>query len=128
MYNRENLKLMLKKTNTKIKSLQNAIAKCNTIVYTEQNAEELTAVKEFIVYKLNLQEDIYNLIKNYIDGKCEHSEEQFYEDLESFKALYNEVCKNDYLTHLQKIYSNTSENEIKSNKKIIKKITNIETL
>lgn len=111
MYNREMLKKMLRKANKKINSLKSAIAICNKVVYTEQNEQEIKSAKSFIEYKLVLLEDMATLIKDYFNSNNEYSEDRFFESLESLKKLYNKLCTDAYLTHLQEVYGQMVETE-----------------
>lgn len=109
MYTNKTLIKLYKKT-TRIKhSLARTNMICNSIKYTEQNTEELNNVKAFIAFKLDVLADIRALIEQFFKSKQEFPTSEFEEQLNELTEYFNKIAKDAYLSHLQQMYSNQSQ-------------------
>ena len=97
----EELKEILKKAKQIKKDVITERNKCNMLVYTPQNEEDLRIVKAFIEFKLNLIDEIILLAATGIQNFRYESEIGDY--LQSVKKLqtnYNKTAKDEYYSNL----------------------------
>ena len=113
MYTNQDLKNLLKKCNKLHSSLLRTRNACNSAVYNEQNTEEINDVKAYIEYKIDLLNDISNLITNFLKGNLNSSADEMAEELNNYRAQFNALTKDSYLSRLQQIYSRQFNAEIK---------------
>lgn len=112
MYTKESLKQMLKKANKTKASLTRAHFACNETVYTEQNKEELNETKAYIEYKIDLLNDIINLINNFLAGNLHCNIDELFETLNYYKDQFNVLSNDERLSRLQQIYTRKIDEEV----------------
>ena len=113
MYTNESLKKLLKKCTKLQNSLMRTRAACGEAIYDEQNTEEINDVKAYVEYKIDLLNDISNLIKNFLKGYLNCTIEEMAETLNYYRSQFNALTKDSYLSRLQQIYSRQLNEEIK---------------
>ena len=105
MYTDKQLKQIYKQA-TKIKnSLERSMASCSKTIYTEQNTEELNAVKNFISYKLDIINEIIMYVKNALNKFYILSKEDLSSELGLYQKQFNQISSDPYLSRLEKIYT-----------------------
>lgn len=111
MYTNETLKKLLKKS-TKIKQqLIKAQITCNSVIYTEQNTEELNDVKAYLAYKIDLLNEMISLTSTFLAKKL-NSYEEISTTLNTYTEQFNNLSNNARLKHLQQFYTRKSNNEL----------------
>lgn len=114
MYTKDQLKQMNKKANKLKNSLFRAYDACNSTVYTEQNTEELNAVKEYVAFKIDLLTGILSILENALKNKNGKISEEQITELNEIKQQFNKLSKDEYLSRLQQIYSRKVNTEFVS--------------
>lgn len=112
MYTKQSLKQILKKVNKSKSSLTRARLACNQTLYTEQNEEELNEVKAYIEYKIDLLNDIMNLINNFLVGNLNCNIDELSTTLDYYKEQFNDLSNEVRLSRLQQIYTRKVNNEV----------------
>ena len=112
MYTLPELKQIYKKS-IKIKnSIERSIVACNSVVYTEQNTEELNDVKNYLSYKLDLITDILTYIKNFLKNSSKLTLEEISFVIQNYTNQFNDVSKDYRLRRLEQIYTRQINKEV----------------
>lgn len=114
MFSKGEIKNFQKKVIKAKKELIKVMSSCNKAIYTEQNEEELNDVKAFITSKINLLTEIETYINEYLQNKLTCSLVGFVANVMNYKHEYYELCQDERLEYLQKVYSNKVNKEILS--------------
>ena len=97
MKNLDELKEILKKAKQIKKSIIDERHKCNLVIYTPQNEEDLRIVKAFIEVKLNLIDEIILLAATGIQNYRYESEiDDYLVNVKKLQANYNKTISDDY--------------------------------
>ena len=105
MFLKGEVKKFQKKVSEEKKELLKVLANCNQVIYKEQNEEELNDVKAFITSKINLLTEIESYVNEYMQNKLTCSYVEFVTNVMNYKHEYYELCQDERLTYLQKVYS-----------------------
>jgi len=112
MYTLSELKQMHKKVNKLKKSLFRAYTACSSTVYTEQNTEELNAVKEYIAFKIDLLTGIISILETALKENNGKILVEQISELSEIKQQFNDLSKDEYLSRLQQIYTRKINDQV----------------
>jgi hypothetical protein len=110
MYSKPELKQIFKKTLKMEQRLKRMFVVCNSTHYTEQNTEEVDAVKTFINSKIAKLSQIKTLAENLLQEENNSAQMKLKELISEFNIISN----NAYLNRLQQIYTRRVNEEIMS--------------